>query len=275
MQLWEHSQGPLLYAHRGASRECPENTLLAFECARACGADVFELDVHPTRDGIFVVSHDPTGLRVAGVARAIADSTWAEVSSWDAGFGFQDATGARPFAGKGIRPLCFDQVLEAFPDVPVNVDVKEATPPELERLVGLLREARAEERVLLTSFSHRVLAPLRRLTYRGPLGLSRLDAVRLVFSPVLLSKLIPFGGSRAQVPTRSGPKDLATPRIVAKCRALGLALDYWVINDPVEAARLLDLGADGLFTDDPRAIAEVFKISPRTAAWRKRHASDR
>jgi glycerophosphoryl diester phosphodiesterase len=212
---------------------------------------------------------------MTGVARTLAESSWDDVSRWDAGFGFTDGEGARPYAGQGIRPLRFDEVLRAFPDVPLNVDVKEATARELERLVGVLREQRAEERVLLTSFSHRVLAPLRRLAYRGPLGLSQFDAVRLVFSPVALSKWVPFGGVRAQIPTRSGPLDLTTPRLVAKCRALGLALDYWVINDAAEAARLLDLGADGLFTDDPRAIAEVFRTSPRTGAWRERHPATR
>ena len=88
MDYWSATPGPLLYAHRGASLKCPENTLPAFERALAAGADVLELDVHPTSDGVFVVSHDPTAERVAGVARALADASWATVSSWDAGAGF-------------------------------------------------------------------------------------------------------------------------------------------------------------------------------------------
>ena len=71
MHFWHATEGPLLYAHRGASRECPENTLPAFERALELGADVLELDVHATRDGVFVVSHDATAARVAGVARSI------------------------------------------------------------------------------------------------------------------------------------------------------------------------------------------------------------
>lgn len=271
MDYWSATHGPLLYAHRGASLKCPENTLPAFERALAAGADVLELDVHPTSDGVFVVSHDPTAGRVAGVARALRDVTWAEVSAWDAGTSFVDANGGRPYAGAGVRFLRFDELLATFPGVPLNVDVKEATGPELERLLAIVREARAEPRVLLTSFSSRVLGQLRKLRYAGPLGLSQLDAVRLVFTPLPLLRLFRLGGKRAQIPTRSGGFDLTQPAVFEKCQKLGLGLDYWVINDPAEAAELLGRGADGIFTDDPEAIAQVYRSSPRTEAWRTRH----
>jgi glycerophosphoryl diester phosphodiesterase len=271
MHFWHSTGGPLLYAHRGASRECPENTLPAFERALELGADVIELDVHPTRDGVFVVSHDSTAARVAGVARALADASWAEVSGWDAGAGFVDVRGARPFAGSGVRFARFDEVLARFQNVAVNVDVKDARPRDLERLLSIVREAKAEPRVLLTSFSYRVLSRLRALGYAGAIGLSQLDVVRLVFSPGLFDRLFPYGGVRAQIPTRSGPIDLTAPRVFAKCKRLGIGVDYWVVNEPRAAATLLEHGADGIITDDPRAIAEVFRSSPRTAAWRARH----
>jgi glycerophosphoryl diester phosphodiesterase len=192
MHFWHSTGGPLLYAHRGASRECPENTLPAFERALELGADVIELDVHPTRDGVFVVSHDATAARVAGVARALCDASWAEVSGWDAGAGFVDERGVRPFAGSGVRFARFDEVLARFRDVAVNVDVKDARPRDLEQLLSIVREAKAESRVLLTSFSYRVLSRLRTLGYTGAIGLSQLDVVRLVFSPGLFDRLFPL-----------------------------------------------------------------------------------
>ncbi len=52
--------------------------------------------------------------------------------------------------------------------------------------------------------------------------------------------------------------------MVARCHRLGLRLDFWTINDPAEARRLLALGADGIMTDDPRVIAPVFaELRPR------------
>jgi glycerophosphoryl diester phosphodiesterase len=61
-----------------------------------------------------------------------------------------------------------------------------------------------------------------------------------------------------QIPTRSGPIRLATPRFIQKCHDLGLTVDFWTINDPIEARHLLTMGADGIMTDDPAAIGPVF-----------------
>jgi glycerophosphoryl diester phosphodiesterase len=270
MHFWSRTPGPLLYAHRGASSELPENTTPAFRRALELGADVLELDVHATQDRVFVVSHDPSAERTCNVPRRLADCTWSEVSSWDAGWGFVDAQGKRPYADKDIRLARFDSVLDEFRDAAFNVDVKEATDAEVRTLLSLLREQRAESRVLLTSFSWRCLWRIRRQGYEGALGLSQLDVVRLFFMPEFTGRLLPFGGIRAQVPPRSGPLDLSSPRFIEKCHRLGLKVDYWVINQPGEAARLLDNGADGIIADDVAKIAEVFAASERTAAWRAR-----
>src|SRR5438477_207510 len=61
--------GVRVYAHRGASRELPENTMPAFQRALELGADALETDLHATADGVLVTSHDPDGARVFGVAR--------------------------------------------------------------------------------------------------------------------------------------------------------------------------------------------------------------
>jgi glycerophosphoryl diester phosphodiesterase len=251
--------GRTLYAHRGASRELPENTLEAFRLALEVGADALELDVHPTRDGVFVVSHDPNGARMCNVAKRIDECTWQEVAGWDAGWGYVDSAGTRPHAGKGIRPARLEQVIDEFPEVALNVDVKEASSAALAPLLALLRAQRADERVLLTSFSWRTLRAIRGAGYPGSLGLCRLDVMRLVFSPELLAALCGFHGVRAQIPTRSGPFDLSRRALIEKCHRLGLAVDYWVVNDAAEAARLLRAGADGIITDDPRTIAGAFR----------------
>jgi glycerophosphoryl diester phosphodiesterase len=251
--------GWTLYAHRGASRELPENTLEAFRRALEAGADALELDVRPTLDGVFVVSHDPTGARMCNVAKRIDACVWEEVARWDAGWGYVDGAGERPHAGKGIRVARLDQVLEAFPNVALNVDVKEADAAELQPLLALLRAQRADQRVLLTSFSWRTLRAIQSAGYPGSLGLSRLDVMRLVFSPEPLGRLCRFSGVRAQIPPRSGPFDLSRRALIEKCHRLGLAVDYWVINDPGEAKRLLEAGADGIITDDPRTIAAAFR----------------
>lgn len=272
MPSWSSIEGPLLLAHRGASAERPENTLAAFELALELGADVLELDVHPSRDGVLIVSHDPDGLRNAGVARALADCSSSEIAGWDAGFGFQDRSGQRPFAGRGLGLPRFDEVLAALPNALFNVDVKLAREHDLRSLLATIRARQAASRVLLTSFSSEVLGLVRALRYDGPIGLAEREVKRLVMSPAFVTRWFPLAGSRVQIPVRAGWLDLARARLIDKCHRLGLAVDYWVIDDPAEAERLLARGADGIFTDDTRALARVFASSPHTSAWRERHA---
>jgi glycerophosphoryl diester phosphodiesterase len=61
-----------------------------------------------------------------------------------------------------------------------------------------------------------------------------------------------------QVPPRSGRVRFASRRFVDRCHALGLAVDFWVVNELAQARALLALGADGLMSDDPAAVAAAF-----------------
>jgi glycerophosphoryl diester phosphodiesterase len=272
MDFWSTTSGPLIYAHRGANLEFPENGIEAFRRALELGADVLELDIHASRDGVFVVSHDATGERSAGMRRRIEECDWAEVSTWDAGWGFVDAAGAYPFRGQGMRFARLETVLDSFATTPLNVDVKGVRPDQLRLLLSLIRAARAEERVLLTSFSRHCVVAIEGLGYGGAIGLSRHDVARLLFSPERLSRWLGFRGCRVQIPLRSGPFELGRRAFIERCHRLGLGVDYWVVNDAELASELLDRGADGIVTDDPATIADLFRRSPKAPAWRARHA---
>src|SRR5262245_5051464 len=241
-----------LYAHRGAAAEEPENTLPSFERALALGADALEMDVHATRDGVIVVSHDPDGARMAGVPRALAETSWDEVRTWDAGWGFPEAGGGtgRPFAGRGYRIPSLEQVLRAFPGVRLNIDLKA---PVADTAVALLKRLGAEGRVCLASFQASTLRRVRALGYPGETSLARVEVARMLLlpAPVQRGALAPAGVA-AQLPVW-----LAKPWVVARCRALGLRVDYWTINEPALAQRVLALGVDGIMTDDPGRIAPV------------------
>jgi glycerophosphoryl diester phosphodiesterase len=232
-------RSPLLFAHRGAPAELPENTLASFHRGLELGADILELDVHMTRDGTVVVSHDPDGQRLAGVPAAIRTSTLAEVERWD--------------LGGGARVPTLEAVLAAFPTTPLNIDIKQREPDMVPAIVDLLRRAHATDRVLLTSFSTRTVRRLRRIGYEGPRGASRGEVAALLALPVYFLRRRFRRGDAAQLPT-----SLAFPWFIKKLHAVGLRVDFWTVNDPGLARRLLALGADGIMTDDSRAVAPVF-----------------
>ncbi|HEY6036183.1 MAG TPA: glycerophosphodiester phosphodiesterase family protein [Kofleriaceae bacterium] len=245
-----------LYAHRGASAECPENTLPAFERALELGCDALELDVHLTRDSQLIVAHDDLATRTTGAALAWNALDLAAAQRLDAGWGFLAPDGTRPFAGRGIYAPSFAEVLKAYPDVHLNVDIKGGRAVEI--MLALLREHGAEQRVTLASFQTKTLVEVRRQKFAGETGLAQGEVAALLALPSIVWRQLPWTGNAAQVPTHQGPLRFDRAPFIAKCHSLGLRVDYWVIDDASEAARLLELGADGIMTNDPAKIAALF-----------------
>ena len=241
-----------VYAHRGAAAEFPENTMAAFERAICLGVDALELDVHSTADGEVVVAHDPDGWRMAGVRASLGETPWSEVCSWDVGWGFEQ-DGTRPHAECGHRIPLLADVLGGWPDIPLNIDVKQESPSIVAAVLRVVRDHHAEERTLLASFSQRTLDGIRAAGYRGPTGCSQMEVVR----QVLFGRFGRVPGQRIQVPVRHGRLQLATPWFVRRCQRHGKSVDFWTIDDPEVARYLLDLGADGLMTNDPARILPV------------------
>ena len=246
-----------LYAHRGASAERPENTMVAFERAIELGVDALEMDVQVTRDARLIVVHDETCARTCGARLAWADLDLDDAVRLDAGWGFVAADGSRPFAGKGISVPTFEEVLVAFPDVQINVDLKGER--AVTAMLELVRGHHAEERVTLASFQLKTAVEVRRRGYTGETALSQSEVATLLSLPAVLWRQLPFTGNAAQVPTRQGPLRFDRAPFIAKCHSLGLRVDFWVVDDRAEAARLLELGADGIMTNDPAAIRPAFQ----------------
>jgi glycerophosphoryl diester phosphodiesterase len=247
----------IVYGHRGASAELPENTLEAFDRALELGVDAIETDVHVTRDGYVVVHHDDSARRMASDGRLVRESTLDEMSRLNVGFGFRASPGAaRPDASYRVPTLA--EALRRFPTTRFNVDIK----PERGAVAAVLevvRAARAEERVLLTSFFDSVTREVRRRGYAGETGLAQKEALAALVLGDRAPAFLRPAGQRIQLPTHVGPIDLLKRSRVARLQRLGLAVDFWVINDPAVARAARTAGADGVMTDDPRVIVEALR----------------
>lgn len=246
-----------LYAHRGASAERPENTLPAFERAVEIGVDALEMDVHVTRDGHLIVAHDDTAARTTGAQLAWRDLDLADVRRLDAGWGFIAADGSRPFAGKGIAAPAFADVLDAFPATRINVDLKGDRAVAL--MLALIRRHRADDRITLASFALGTLVEIRRRGYGGETALSQSEVATLLGLPAVLWRQLPFTGTAAQVPVNAGRIRFDRASFIAKCHNIGLRVDFWTVDARDEAARLLELGADGIISNDPAALRPLFQ----------------
>ena len=256
------SEWPVNLAHRGASTLAPENTMEAFRTAVEAGAGGLELDVHLTRDGHVVVIHDATVDRTTSGAGAVSEMTVDELRRLDAGHTFSpDGGPTRPYQGRGVRVPTLEEVLEGFPDVAVNIDLKDGSPGIEAAVLGVLRETNAWERVLVVSTRRATVRRFRKISGgHVSTGASRWEiGVFFLFSRLRLERLVSPAYDALQVPLRHRGIPLVTPRFVRAAQARGVRVDVWTINQADEMRRLLDLGVDVIMTDRPGMLAEVLE----------------
>jgi glycerophosphoryl diester phosphodiesterase len=244
---------PLAFAHRGGAAHEPENSWRAFEHAIGLGYSYLETDVHATSDGVLVAFHDRTLDRLTDRTGRIAQLPYGEVSRARIG-------------GTDPIPLLED-LLGAWPEARFNIDVKDE--PAVRPLVEVLKRAAAWDRVCVTSFSGRRLGAVRRVLPRpvcmatAPLGVA---ALRLgTPNGVLAARLRRMSVRCTQIPIR-----VATESYVRRAHAAGLQVHVWTVNDRKIMSDLLDLGVDGIMTDETAALREVLaergQWHPRPAA---------
>jgi len=246
---------PHLFGHRGASAEAPENTVPAFTRALEHGVPYLELDCHATRDGEIVVLHDAELARTTDGHGPVAELTFAELERLDAGYHWSRDGRTFPFRGRGVRVPRFAEVLQAFPGVNLNLEVKQADPPIAEAVVKLVRRANASRRVLLASADEPILAAIVALDPGTALGSSTLDVVEFVkaAAEARLQTFVPRGHA-LQIPPDAFGRPLVTRELVQAAHTLGLFVHVWTINEAPEMRRLLELGVDGLMSDDPALL---------------------
>ena len=235
---------PLAMAHRGGAIEHVENTMPAFQACVDLGYRYLETDVRVTSDGVLVAFHDPTLDRVTDRAGRIEALPWREVQGALIG---------------GREPVVrLEDLLGAWPDVKFNLDVKAAG--VLAPLVRLVRRMQVEDRICLGSFSDARIAAARRVfgpdvcTSLGPKGVA---ALRLSSYSPRAAGLVRIQAGCAQVPLQLGGRPLVDERFIAAAHARSLQVHVWTVDDEQEAARLLDLGVDGIMTDRPQMLRDV------------------
>jgi glycerophosphoryl diester phosphodiesterase len=244
---------PLIFAHRGGGGLAPENTWPAFEQAHALGVDGFELDVHLSRDGEVVVIHDADLRRTTNRSGRISAMSVDELLQADAGFHF-NAGGTFPFRGRDVRIPRLRDLLAAFRDELLIIELKGHHSLVAERALAVVREAGALDRVCFGGFSWKMLRTVRQLDRQVCSSASREETRWVLYgswlhvSPSWARRL----GVRAfQVPEMAGSTRVVSPRFVDLAHKAGLLVQVWTVNQEADMRRLADWGVDGLITDRP------------------------
>ncbi len=271
------SRRVISYAHQGGAKEAPSSTLYSIRRALELGATGIELDVHATLDRELVVCHDPTLDRTTNATGEIANTRLDELRRLDNAHWFvpgEDTARGRPeedYVLRGKAPVDRDfgvatlsEVLEAFPDVVLNLDIKRSAPDVVayeETLARVLAEHGAADKVIVASFLDSATAAFTR--YAPHIGISAGTEWTTEFYGRVHAGAPPqtdIGRYVAlQVPARFGPVVVVDEQFVEAAHASGLAVHVWTIDDPTEMEHLTGLGVDGIMTDRPTVLTGVLE----------------
>ncbi|MBT2581835.1 glycerophosphodiester phosphodiesterase [Planococcus sp. ISL-109] len=249
---------PIVLAHRGGSSLAPEHTMAAFNKSTELGAHGFEIDIRMTNDEEILVFHDEFIDRTSDSAGRVAEMTIDELRALDLGYHFVDENGEHSYRGKGETVVLLRDLLENFPQMHINIDIKDAPdtyegsliPSKLWRLIESLE---AQDRVVVTSFFDEQIDRFNLYAQnRVALGAGE-NEVRKAFAS-FNSQFGHLYAPRAdvfQLPVKHSVFRLDSPRFIAFLERLNIPVHYWVIDEKDAMEKLIAAGAKGIITSRP------------------------
>jgi glycerophosphoryl diester phosphodiesterase len=242
-----HAEEPLIVAHRGASRDAPENTIPAFQLAWEQGADAIEGDFHLSKDGEIVCFHDADTKRVAGTQLVVRQSTLAELKQLDVG-----ATHGVAFNGTRIPTIA-----EVFATIPQGKKIFIEVKCGAEIIPTLLNEidqsGLTQEQIVVISFNKQVIQQLKIKApqYKASWLCSFNKQETGEITPALATVL----KTLKQIQADGLSSNTAVPAsVIEAVSQQGYEWHVWTINDLNTARRMQALGVLSITTDVPGSM---------------------
>ena len=259
---------------------------------------MMETDVSITKDGVVILSHDTTLDRKTTVTGAIADWNYSDLIAQRVDFGYTNPVDENSLLNgervhftaddgqpryptdveypEGVEPrddtvflaTTLEELITAFPENRINVEIKqdgELGLRALREVLRLLEEYDAFDRVVLASFHNEVYAEFQRLQKTGEVPdcfmyspatgpATRFYVLQLLNADVFFpDEMCVF-----QLPMEQYGLSLSTRHLVNAAHRHNLAVHYWTIDDEDDMRYLIDIGADGIMTNYPHKLQEVY-----------------
>ena len=225
------------FVHRGDTSIFLENTIEAFQSAVSLGYQYLETDLRETSDGKIITFHDPNLKRITGANITISETKFSDIRM-------------RRLPSRETIPT-IDELLEEFPDSFFNMDLKVNQIEE--KVLKKINSHNALERVCLGSFNSKVIKKINSLEPKilTSMGISQVIMYKF-FQKKNISKLI-------QIPTRWNGIKVITKKFIDRLHNDGLKVHVWTVNKETEMQSLIDLGVDGIMTDNASGLIKVMK----------------
>jgi glycerophosphoryl diester phosphodiesterase len=231
----------LAFAHRGGNEFAPENSFRAFKSAVDIGYKYLETDVHLTKDGFLIAFHDDTLDRVTDKSGLIRDLTLSEIKK-------------AKIAGTDEIPL-LSELLNSFTDCFFNIDCK--VDETVQPLINLINNKDFINRVCIGSFSQKRINFIRK-------SLGREVKTSMGPAEVILSKFLSytslgynFKSSYTSIPIRRYGINLLDERNINYLKSNNQKVIAWTINDEDQMKMLINIGIDGIMTDNLTLLKKV------------------
>lgn len=240
----------VVIAHRGASAYAPENTHSAFKLAIEMQAEMIELDLLLSKDGIPVIIHDENLERTTGMDGKVGDLTLSELQNLETGAWFSNEFSGEPF------PTLEEVLNYTKGKIAVNIEIKhESVTDEIkggivEKTLELVKNVGVEKEVIFSSFDYRVMEHLNELAPDMPKALLYESDQSGDLSPLQLVrkyKVDAFNCSHKEL----------TEEWISELKANNIPFFIYTVNDEVLMKEIINAGAKGIFSDKPDVLKQV------------------
>lgn len=223
----------LLIAHRGANKLAPENTLKAFQKAIDLKADYVEFDTHLSKDGEIVIMHDKNTSRTTGFKGEISEMSLNELKQLD--------------CGEGEKIPTLKELIEIAKDkIGLQLEIK--SKGQAAKIVALLREHGLIESTIISSFDHDELIEVQKIEPNLKLaslvvGIKKGSSIREATDNrfYAIHPLYKF----------------ASEKFIQNAHENDIKVNVWTVDSKIRMRKLIDIGIDGIITNDTEAAKEV------------------
>uniref|UniRef100_H3AD63 Glycerophosphodiester phosphodiesterase domain containing 1 n=1 Tax=Latimeria chalumnae TaxID=7897 RepID=H3AD63_LATCH len=268
-------------SHRGGAGENLENTMAAFRHAVNLGTDMLELDCHMTKDGHVVVSHDDNLRRSTGINAKIADLRYSELPPYLCKLDVSFQRECCCEGGDDKRIPLLQEVFEAFPNTPVNIDIKENNDALIRKVSELIKQYKREDLTVWGNAHKKIVDKCYREFSKEIATVSSFKKTIFFLSFFFYSQTAPYKQEKKILFVVKLPntwlKKLEDPQKLTRSQkfitwladvllmrkslfdhltARGIQVYVWVLNDEEDFKRAFDLGATGVMTDYPTKLKE-------------------
>ncbi len=228
-------------AHRGDSEHAPENTMSAIRLAAENQADIIEIDVRQTADGVFVLMHDENLARTTGVNKRVGDCTFSYIQTLDAGSKFSG-----DYAGEPVPTLREALAYAAEEDIFLNIELKPAKTDQnyVDGILQLIYEYGLEEDCVIASSDYKTIKEVK---MKNP-DLTTVYIMTLAFGEI---------GDMEYADIFSIRKSYISSRMVKSVHRAGKKIYAWTVNSERDIKDALLLNVDSVITDDPFRTKDI------------------